>query len=170
MRRMIRLPTPIQPIVVPDSLRLDPLLALLRADGFQMAIVLDEYGGHAGIVTLEDVIEELVGEIEDEFDTGEQPSFVAEGENYRVSGLFAVAGVPGDTFATMLALDHKKHVYCEKPLAVSLEQAERMRQAAKAALASEHPVRVVDGDERVIGIVDDDAILRVVVAEEEAKA
>ncbi len=45
-----------------------------------------------------------------------------------------------------------------------------VRQAAKAALASEHPVRVVDSDERIIGIVDDDAILRVVVAEEEAKA
>jgi glycine betaine/proline transport system ATP-binding protein len=45
-----------------------------------------------------------------------------------------------------------------------------VRQAAKAALASEHPVRVVDGDERIIGIVDDDAILRVVVAEEEARA
>src|SRR6478735_8121591 len=37
-----------RPIVVPDSLRLDPLLALLRKDGFQMAVVLDEYGGHAG--------------------------------------------------------------------------------------------------------------------------
>lgn len=45
-----------------------------------------------------------------------------------------------------------------------------VRKAAQAALASDHPVRVVDGDERVIGIVDDDAILRVVVAEEEAKA
>ena len=57
-----------KPIVVPDSLRLDPLMALLRADGFQMAVVLDEYGGHAGIVTLEDVIEEIVGDISDEHD------------------------------------------------------------------------------------------------------
>ncbi|TWG93467.1 CBS domain containing-hemolysin-like protein [Nocardioides sp. J9] len=57
-----------KPIVVPDSLRLDPLLALLRAESFQMAIVLDEYGDHAGIVTLEDVIEEIVGDISDEHD------------------------------------------------------------------------------------------------------
>jgi CBS domain containing-hemolysin-like protein len=57
-----------KPIVVPDSLRLDPLLAILREDGFQMAIVLDEYGGQAGIVTLEDVVEEIVGDIADEHD------------------------------------------------------------------------------------------------------
>ena len=58
----------VKPIVVPDSLRLDPLLALLREDGFQMAVVLDEYGGYAGIVTLEDVVEEIVGDIADEHD------------------------------------------------------------------------------------------------------
>ncbi|WP_340540615.1 hemolysin family protein [Nocardioides sp. GXZ039] len=58
----------VRPIVVPDSLRLDPLMALLKADGFQLAVVLDEYGGHAGIVTLEDVIEEIVGDISDEHD------------------------------------------------------------------------------------------------------
>jgi CBS domain containing-hemolysin-like protein len=58
----------VRPIVVPDSLRLDPLMELLRQDGFQMAVVLDEYGGHAGIVTLEDVVEEIVGDIADEHD------------------------------------------------------------------------------------------------------
>ena len=57
-----------KPVVVPDSLRLDPLLGILRAEGLQMAIVLDEYGGHAGIVTLEDVVEEIVGDIADEHD------------------------------------------------------------------------------------------------------
>jgi len=54
--------------VVPESLRLDPLLALLRAEGFQLAIVSDEYGGTAGVVTLEDVVEEIVGDIADEHD------------------------------------------------------------------------------------------------------
>jgi CBS domain containing-hemolysin-like protein len=58
----------VKPILVPDSMRLDPLLALLRDDGFQLAIVLDEYGGQAGIVTLEDVVEEIVGDISDEHD------------------------------------------------------------------------------------------------------
>lgn len=53
---------------VPESLRLDPLLALLRGEGFQMAIVSDEYGGTAGVVTLEDVVEEIVGDIADEHD------------------------------------------------------------------------------------------------------
>ncbi|MBO0846123.1 MAG: HlyC/CorC family transporter [Nocardioides sp.] len=56
-----------RPIVVPDTLRLDPLLALLRQEG-QLAVVLDEYGDQAGIVTIEDVIEEIVGDIADEHD------------------------------------------------------------------------------------------------------
>lgn len=54
--------------VVPASIELDPLLRLLRSAGPQMAIVVDEYGGTDGIVTLEDLIEEIVGEIEDEQD------------------------------------------------------------------------------------------------------
>ena len=53
---------------VPETLRLDPLLTLLKSGGFQMAAVSDEYGGTAGVVTLEDVVEEIVGEIADEHD------------------------------------------------------------------------------------------------------
>ncbi|WP_430592631.1 hemolysin family protein [Humidisolicoccus flavus] len=56
------------PLRVPESLGLDALLAELKGRGYQLALVVDEYGGTAGIVTLEDLIEELVGEVSDEHD------------------------------------------------------------------------------------------------------
>lgn len=53
---------------VPETLGLDVLLEQLRSSGFQMAVVVDEYGGTAGIVTLEDLVEEIIGEVADEHD------------------------------------------------------------------------------------------------------
>jgi CBS domain containing-hemolysin-like protein len=53
---------------VPETMKLDVLLGELRGRGYQMAVVLDEYGGTAGVVTLEDLVEELVGEVSDEHD------------------------------------------------------------------------------------------------------
>lgn len=53
---------------VPETMKLDTLLGELRAQGYQMAIVVDEYGGTAGVATLEDLVEELVGEVSDEHD------------------------------------------------------------------------------------------------------
>jgi CBS domain containing-hemolysin-like protein len=53
---------------VPETMRLDNLLTELRQRGYQMAIVVDEYGGTAGVVTLEDLVEELIGEVSDEHD------------------------------------------------------------------------------------------------------
>lgn len=53
---------------VPDTMELDPLLAVVRTSGHQIVLVVDEYGGTAGIVTLEDLVEEIVGDIRDEQD------------------------------------------------------------------------------------------------------
>ena len=59
------------PLFIPESKRLDDLLRDFQDRRIQIAIVVDEYGGTAGLVTIEDLLEEIVGEIEDEFDSGE---------------------------------------------------------------------------------------------------
>ncbi|MDR7185400.1 CBS domain containing-hemolysin-like protein [Microbacterium trichothecenolyticum] len=57
-----------EPLRYPEAVHLDVLVAELRARGYQMAVVVDEYGGTAGVVTLEDLVEEIVGEVLDEHD------------------------------------------------------------------------------------------------------
>ncbi len=57
-----------EPLRIPEAVHLDVLVAELRARGYQMAIVVDEYGGTAGVATLEDLVEEIVGEVLDEHD------------------------------------------------------------------------------------------------------
>lgn len=61
---------------IPESKRLDDLLSELQEKRVQMALVVDEYGGIEGLVTLEDLLEEIVGEIEDEFSRGLEPRVV----------------------------------------------------------------------------------------------
>ena len=93
---------PIRPLVrpalaVPESALLGPLLSELRGAHRQLAVVIDEYGGTAGIVTLEDIVEELVGAIQDEYDPAE-PGVVALTDGaFRVPGWWRLHEVYRDT-------------------------------------------------------------------------
>ncbi|MCI0518799.1 MAG: hemolysin family protein [Chloroflexi bacterium] len=60
---------------VPEAKRIDDLLAEMQAQRVHMAIVVDEYGGVAGLVTMEDIVEEILGEIQDEYDLGEESPY-----------------------------------------------------------------------------------------------
>jgi CBS domain containing-hemolysin-like protein len=75
-----------RPVVfVPESKKVDDTLRLMQAESTHIAIVIDEHGGVAGLVTLEDIIEELVGEIVDEHDRGGAEAQLLDDGSYRVS-------------------------------------------------------------------------------------
>lgn len=84
MRDMLR-----PAVFIPESKRLNVLLTEFRANRNHMAIVVDEYGGVAGLVTIEDVLEQIVGDIEDEHDTDEEEDMIRQrGQNeYIVKAL-----------------------------------------------------------------------------------
>jgi CBS domain containing-hemolysin-like protein len=84
-------------LAVPESAQLGPLLAAMRAARSPLAIVVDEYGGTAGIVTLEDLVEELFGEIRDEYDRGEPAVLALGGGSFRVPGSWRLDEVQRDT-------------------------------------------------------------------------
>jgi CBS domain containing-hemolysin-like protein len=97
---------------VPENKPVDDLLSEFRKGRTQIAIVMDEYGGTAGLVTLEDLLEEIVGEIEDEFDIPElELEMVAPGQ-YLIDGRYRIAdfnerfgtNLPTDDFDTMAGL------------------------------------------------------------------
>ena len=87
-RRSVRLTDIVTPAtIVPDSIELDPLLSLLREQGMQMAVVVDEYGGTDGVVTLEDLVEEIVGDIADEHDR------LSARSRHRRDGTWSLSGM-----------------------------------------------------------------------------
>ncbi|MEE6273398.1 hemolysin family protein [Georgenia wangjunii] len=89
---------------VPETVRIAPLLVQLRDEGLQMAVVVDEYGGTSGIVTLEDVVEEIVGDVADEHDRRRSGAHAGPGGTWVVPAVMrpdelahtAGLAVPGD--------------------------------------------------------------------------
>jgi CBS domain containing-hemolysin-like protein len=78
---------------VSDSVLIDELLADLRRQREHVALVVDEHGTTVGLVTLEDILEEIVGEIEDEFDPAEKPEVVRDGDVVTVAGTASLRAV-----------------------------------------------------------------------------
>jgi putative hemolysin len=86
----VNLRTMLRPVVfVPENKNIHDLLSELKTSRSQMAVVQDEFGGTAGLVTIEDIVEELVGEIVDEYDK-ESPDFVPNGTGWIVAGKFSL--------------------------------------------------------------------------------
>ncbi len=81
LRGMIR-----PPYLVPESKPIDKLFREMQHDRAQLAVIIDEYGGTAGIVTLEDLLEEIVGSLQDEYDDEEQDMVLCADGSYVVAG------------------------------------------------------------------------------------
>ena len=77
-------------VFMPESLPVDDLLQAMQSNSTHIAIVIDEYGGVAGLVTMEDVIEELVGEIADEYDEDENEVVQLDDGGYRVAARYSL--------------------------------------------------------------------------------
>ncbi|GAB1575532.1 HlyC/CorC family transporter [Bordetella petrii] len=102
----IELRSLIRPAVfIPEAKRLNVLLRDFRASHNHLAIVIDEHGGISGLVTMEDVLEQIVGDIEDEFDDDDEESIFPEGENqWRLMATTEISHF-NETFATDLPDD-----------------------------------------------------------------
>lgn len=85
LRRMVR-----EPLMVAESTNLDDLLTRMKRERTQIAIVVDEYGGTAGMVTLEDILERIIGDVQDEFETDGDDIVVLNENSARISGLLSL--------------------------------------------------------------------------------
>jgi magnesium and cobalt transporter len=136
----------LRPVVfVPESKRLDALLKEFRGNRNHMAIVVDEYSGVGGLVTIEDVIEQIVGDIDDEFDVEDDQNIRREGERQ-----FSVRG------STRIE-EFNSYFHTELPqgefdtvAGVVMKQFGRMPRRGESVTLNEFEFRVTRGDRRRI--------------------
>ena len=132
-------------VFVPESKRLNVLLREFRGKRNHMAIVVDEYGGVAGLVTIEDVIEQIVGDIDDEFDVEEDQGIRREAERqYNVRGTTRIEEF-NEYFSTDLADEEFDTI-----AGVVMRQFGRMPRRGEATLIAGLEFRVLRTDRRRI--------------------
>lgn len=128
---------------VPETMPLAPLLLELRQDGLQMAVVVDEYGGSSGVVTLEDVVEEIVGDVADEHDRRRQ------GARPLTGGIWMV---PGVVRPDELAIQADIHLPDDGPYetlgGLIMDRLGRIPQAGDSVVVNDYCLRVERMDGR----------------------
>jgi magnesium and cobalt transporter len=133
-------------VVIPESKRLNMLLRDFRASRNHMAIVVDEYGGVSGLITIEDVLEEIVGEIDDEHDEAEEASIKLLGDNhYQINALAEV-----EDFNTEFECDFSDEGYDTVGGLVLAEFGRVPELGEKVVLAERFKFRVSEADSRRI--------------------
>jgi CBS domain containing-hemolysin-like protein len=136
-------------LAVPESADLHRVLAELRGSSSPMAIVVDEHGATAGVLTIEDLVEELVGDIDDEFDTVEEPGLVAVGHgHWRVPGELRLHEVERET-----GVEIPEGPY-DTIAGFVMDQLGRIPEAGDSTIAAGLELRVVAMDERRVRTVD----------------
>jgi len=135
--------------VVPESKRLNVLLKELRTNRNHMAIVVDEYGQAAGLVTIEDILEQIVGEIEDEHDEDEDEGYVYQrnSHEYMIKALMPMDEFD-DYFSTHLATDEYDSVG-----GFIVSQLEHMPKKGESVVVDNFRFEVVRADDRRVHLL-----------------
>jgi magnesium and cobalt transporter len=135
--------------VVPESKRLNVLLKELRTNGNHMAIVVDEYGQAAGLVTIEDVLEEIVGEIEDEHDDHEDEGYIFQrsANEFMIKALIPIEEFD-EYFSTHLASDDYDTIG-----GFLLGQLEHMPKKGESVIVNKMKFEIIRADNRRVHLI-----------------
>jgi magnesium and cobalt transporter len=134
-----------KPLFVPESKRVNVLLKELRAGRNHMAIIIDEYGSVAGLITMEDVIEQIIGQIDDEYDTEDEKNIRREGERvFQVRGATRI-GEFNDYFNAQFPDDANDTV-----AGLVTQHLGRLPRRGEIAMLEGYEFRMIRGDRRRI--------------------
>jgi magnesium and cobalt transporter len=135
-------------VFVPESKRVNVLLREFRQNRYHMAIVIDEYGSVAGLVTIEDVLEEIVGNIEDEYDVEEETNIRQVSETDYIVRALTPIGEFNEQFDTEFSDDD-----CDTIGGLILQQTGRLPARGEVTRLGEYEFRVLNADQRQIHLL-----------------